>query len=608
MKLELNEATLVNYLAQKGLQWTRGAGQIILAECPYCKSKEKKFSFSAATTAFQCFKASCAQSGNLVTFMRDNGDDPYPTKKAYVLPDQARVRATLPETAKEDNFYSWYGSKEGLGAGWLKKYSVGFKKQEGKLYITFPYFDNGEIVDVKYRNVDKKSDMFTEKSARKIFFGLQYVDFAKDYLLVTEGEKDCIAMAEMGFDNVVSVPNGAKNFSEAMGEVLKRGKFKKIYLFFDSDQAGQDGAKNFALKVGNWRCRNVVLPFKDAQDCLRNWVEPESIQERMDIAKKFDIEDDLENDVAFSQEEIRDLYDADCKLNQYGVMFGIPLLDAVTGGLFPGQLMGIIAGPGGFKTLTTENLLGRAVDSLADDEIASFFSMEMSLQREFQRRMQIEYGYSRSFLRRGSKDAEPWYISKADNLVAKHSKLYVSGRSNLTVDQMARIICNTQDRTGKKVRLVAIDYLDYIDSKDKKGFNPVGEVMKDLNKKLAKPLGVSVVILVQTNRAHLTEGDYGVSLGDGKGGRSIEQELDFYFGLFQDKEKKENRGNWLKHRDFEPDPLLFPGIYPFPYFRLKMNKIKLLDMELISEAELRQEKDEKKNRKKTKQDEEEWGK
>lgn len=602
MNLELNEASLINYLTRKGLKWRRQGAEIFLDECPYCKSKERKFSFNAQTTAFQCFKAKCEMKGNLVTFMRDQGDDPYPKRKAYVLPDQAKALSLIPKEAEEERFYRWYSQKTGIGAGWLKRYSVGFLKSHGKMYATFPFMEDGQTVDVKYRNVDTKGDMFTERGTKKTFFGLQHVDFSKDFLHVTEGEKDCIALAELGFENVVSVPNGAKNFSEAMGESLKRGKFKKIFLFFDADEAGQQGAMDFALKVGNWRCRNVLLPFKDAQECLQKWVEPEAIQERMDLAKKFDIEDSLENDVALSQEEVRELYEVDCKTNQYGITFGIPLLDNVTGGLFPGQLMGIIAGPGGFKTLTAENLLAKACESLGEDEIALFFSMEMSVEREFQRRLQIETGYSRKFLRRGAKDGDSWYGAKVEEVTRRHGKLYVSGRNNLSVSQMVRIIKNTQDKAEKKVRLVAIDYLDYIDPDDKKAFNPIGDIMKALNKKLAKPLGVSAIILVQTNRTHLSEGGYGVSLGDGKGGRSIEQELDFYIGLFNDKDKKEQRGNFLKHRDFEPDPLLFPSIYPFPYFRLKLDKIKLLDMELITERELEREAEERKQKKKKKVD------
>ena len=605
MKLELNEQTLCGYLTKLGLKWRRSGSEIFLDKCPYCGTKEQKFSFNAQSTAFQCFKGSCGVTGNLVTFMRDQGDEPYPKKKAYKLPDQAKVKALAPPAEKEDAFFAWYGKKTGISPSVLKRYSIGFHRSQGKQYITFPFFDQGEIVDVKYRNVDTKADMFTEKDAKKTFFGLQHVDFSKDFLHVTEGEKDCMALVDMGFENVVSVPNGAGNFSEAMAETLKRGKFKTIYLFFDGDDKGQRGALDFALKVGNWRCRNVILPYKDAQECLQNWVEPEAIRERMELSKKFDIEDSLENDAALSQEEVRELYEADCRANQYGVTFGIPLLDNVTGGLFPGQIMGILGGPGSMKTMTAENLQGRAMESLSEEEIAVFFTMEMSVEREFQRRMQIETGATRRYIRGGARDGSTWYGANAEQLTRKHGKLYVCGRNNLQISQMVRIIKNTEDKTGKKVRLVTIDYLDYIDPDDKKAFNPIGDIMKALNKKLAKPLGVSVIILVQTNRAHLTEGTYGVSLGDGKGGRSIEQELDFYFGLFHDKDAKEQRGNFLKHRDFEPDHMRIPGIYQFPYFRVRMQQIKLLDFELISEEELAQERaDRKKNKKK---DDFSWG-
>lgn len=605
-RFEMNELSLVTYLGNRGLKFRKMGKEIVLDECPYCKSKDKKFSFDAASTKFQCFKAKCGVKGNLLEFMRAQGDDPIPKKKAYALPDQTKVRALKPvEKTKADRFYAGYGGLTGLSAGILQKYDIGYlwaaphnAGEAKRLMVTFPYInEDGEIFDVKYRNKDVKSDMWTEKAAKKNFFGLQFVDFAKEELLVTEGEKDTLALADMGFENVVSVPMGARNFTEPMMETIRKGKFRRIYLFFDNDEAGQQGARDFAIRIGNWRCRNVRLPYKDAQECLQNWVEAEAIRELMTAAKKFDIEDTLENDVLLSPDEQRDRFEADCRANQYGIKFRVPLLDAVTGGLFPGQTLGILAGPGGFKTMTLQNLLHKASDDLAEDEFAAFFSMDMNAVREFQRRIQMELGWTRTLLRRHAAEGADAYTQRVTEYCKKRGNIYVSDRSNLTVSQMVQVIRNTEYMTGKRCRLVAIDYLDYIEHEDNKAYNPVGQTMNAINKKLAKPMGVSVILLVQTNRPHLTEGEYGVSIGDGKGGRSIEQELDFYFGLFTDKDANELRGNWLKHRDFEPDRALFPEIYPFPFFRVKMERMKLVDMELITKDDLAYEKAERKKKK-----------
>ena len=72
---------------------------------------------------------------------------------------------------------------------------------------------------------------------------------------------------------VLSLPNGCNSLPPAVLPLLER--FKKIYLWFDLDAAGQAAIKKFTAKLGVHRCVVVTSldgdssPPKDANDALR---------------------------------------------------------------------------------------------------------------------------------------------------------------------------------------------------------------------------------------------------------------------------------------------------------------------------------------------------
>ncbi len=70
----------------------------------------------------------------------------------------------------------------------------------------FPYFRNRELVNVKYRSLDKEFSQVPK--AEKVLFGLDDCIGASE-IIVVEGEMDKLALEEAGFRHVVSVPDGA---------------------------------------------------------------------------------------------------------------------------------------------------------------------------------------------------------------------------------------------------------------------------------------------------------------------------------------------------------------------------------------------------------------
>jgi twinkle protein len=124
-----------------------------------------------------------------------------------------------------------------------------------------------------------------EKNAEPVLFGR---DFCKgEEITLVEGEIDCLTMSQYGI-NVASIPSGASDLRWLDHEWDFLNQFKKIYLCLDGDEAGQKNIEEIVNRIGRWRCYNVILPFKDANDCLMNDVSDEKIKECIDAAKGFD--------------------------------------------------------------------------------------------------------------------------------------------------------------------------------------------------------------------------------------------------------------------------------------------------------------------------------
>jgi twinkle protein len=140
--------------------------------------------------------------------------------------------------------------------------------------IAFPYFRDGQLINIKYRALEAKA-FAQEKDAEKIFYGLDDLAEAEDVLIV-EGECDKLAFEEAGFRNVLSVPDGAvarlkddPSEDDAKFEYLANceeqlGRFKRFILAVDADAKGQILEEELARRLGKEHCWRVRWP--DGQD------------------------------------------------------------------------------------------------------------------------------------------------------------------------------------------------------------------------------------------------------------------------------------------------------------------------------------------------------
>ena len=128
--------------------------------------------------------------------------------------------------------------------------------------ICFPYFYNNKLINIKYRGPNKSFKMVS--GAELIFWNLDCLS-KSDEVIIVEGEIDAITMIQAGFDNTMSVPNGANKNLEYLDSCIEMFEgIKKIYIATDQDTKGIELKTELIRRFGAERC--YVVSFKDCKD------------------------------------------------------------------------------------------------------------------------------------------------------------------------------------------------------------------------------------------------------------------------------------------------------------------------------------------------------
>ena len=176
------------------------------------------------------------------------------------------------ERKLKKKFTSMYGMK------------VGYDTQTGEIKEHYyPVTKEGEITGYKIRELPKKFRAVGNTKKCQLFGqwlfdegGIYSGKVSKKFLVITEGELDCIAMQQALMENgdtrfmnaVVSLPNGANE--KAIQENWKFvTQFEKVVLVFDSDDAGKKAAEAVAKRLPMGKTSIATLPLKDPCEMIK---------------------------------------------------------------------------------------------------------------------------------------------------------------------------------------------------------------------------------------------------------------------------------------------------------------------------------------------------
>ena len=204
---------------------------------------------------------------------------------------------------------------------WLNKRKISLETAEKfKLFtkdqrLCFPYYLDGEIVNIKSRTKDKK--FLQEKGATKCLYNIDMLqkhwDNAPNYedyvpqrtksVIFVEGEMDVLALYEAGFKNVVSLPDGAPqtakfNEDDKRFKAFEHSKWifeaDEVILATDMDENGKALKLELIHRFGKDICKVVNFPriddwqCKDANQCLIEYGK-NVLKECIDYAEEFPV-------------------------------------------------------------------------------------------------------------------------------------------------------------------------------------------------------------------------------------------------------------------------------------------------------------------------------
>ena len=257
----------------------KGGGAWRKTTCPQCSHTRKKASYPCLNVneeegAYKCWH--CDWHGKL-------SDGRAPMRTLSRPPKVYRRPAALPVPPPPDKLMEWFTGRGiprvVVERRKLYKTTIYMPQVEDEVpVIAFPYYRDGELINVKYRDKDKNFRM--EAGAERILYGLDMLTHTEGQaLIITEGEIDALSVNVLGHWDVLSVPDGAPSpttkdyttkfdFLESAHDIL--ASYTKIILAGDNDTPGTTLTAELARRLGVERCWTVTWPegCKDANEVL----------------------------------------------------------------------------------------------------------------------------------------------------------------------------------------------------------------------------------------------------------------------------------------------------------------------------------------------------
>lgn len=136
--------------------------------------------------------------------------------------------------------------------------------------ICFNYYRDGNLINTKFRDAAKNFKLV--KDAEKIFYNLDGIK-GKKTVYIVEGEMDCLTMVQSGYENTVSVPNGATKANNNLDYLDRCYTYfedvEQVFIVTDHDEPGEQLGNELARRIGVEKCFRVNLKgFKDVNEQL----------------------------------------------------------------------------------------------------------------------------------------------------------------------------------------------------------------------------------------------------------------------------------------------------------------------------------------------------
>ena len=156
--------------------------------------------------------------------------------------------------------------------------------------LVIPVTDHaGKVLYNKYRNLkfnknNSESNKFRFETGSKVtLFNSTALKGDKDYVVLTEGEIDCIRLDQED----VSAVSGTAGVSTFKDEWIKEFEGKTVFICFDNDKPGQDNGLKVAKKLSVAGINNKIIKLPDdCKDVSEFFVKGHTKEEFSGLCKK----------------------------------------------------------------------------------------------------------------------------------------------------------------------------------------------------------------------------------------------------------------------------------------------------------------------------------
>ncbi len=286
----------------------------VMTQCLFCDDKKNHLYINNEKGCWLCHR--CGVRGSWYNLLEHLGETEKVSLEAIssvqhtaeIVTNAPKLQKTIDDVEEYhlnliDRIFEYLKSDErGLDVETLEEFKVGW---DGKS-IVFPVFDKeGNLVNIRHRRDPARSTgnkMWNESGGKAAIFNIQVLQEPKDFVVLCEGEFDCMIAYQNGFPAVTGTA-GANTFKPEWVDEFKN--VKKVYICYDSDEAGREGALNAARYLKE-KAYIIELPKRNGGekiDITDYFCElkkgKEDFQKLLDAAKPYVVETTTRNVLDF---------------------------------------------------------------------------------------------------------------------------------------------------------------------------------------------------------------------------------------------------------------------------------------------------------------------
>lgn len=285
--MQLETIKIKEYLTKKGIIF-KERGKEITTSCLFgdcdkdSASGETHLYFNAETSQYDCKK--CGAKGNIITLAKHLGDD---TKDVALNPIKPKRKNPKFNEEIIDSCHNaipehirHYLNARGITDAAVSEFKLGWGEFYGKWWITIPIKDiEGNFEFFKLRQDPKDINnpnkyKFYPYGSKATIYGWDVLENVNDKLVICEGEFDRLILLKNNISAITST-GGAKTFKQEWVEKITE-KNKQIYICYDNDEEGKEGAERVAKMLKNKQNQIFIITL------------PQEISEKGDITDYFE--------------------------------------------------------------------------------------------------------------------------------------------------------------------------------------------------------------------------------------------------------------------------------------------------------------------------------